>query len=112
MHRDSAVQEVRVRSVRVPMTEPHKTAGGIVAESPLILTDVVTDSGTIGHSLLFTYTPAALKPTAELIRNIEPLIKGEPLAPAEIEQKLTTVVSILRHPVCGDESSSCVAFCR
>ncbi|OWK35466.1 mandelate racemase [Fimbriiglobus ruber] len=95
MHRDSAVQEVRVRSVRVPMTEPHKTAGGIVAESPLILTDVVTDSGTIGHSLLFTYTPAALKPTAELIRNIEPLIKGEPLAPAEIEQKLTKKFRLL-----------------
>jgi mandelate racemase len=37
---------------------------------------------------VFTYTPAALKPTAELIRNIEPLVRGDRLAPAETEQKL------------------------
>jgi mandelate racemase len=41
-----------------------------------------------GHSIVFTYTAAALQPTADLIRNLEPLLKGEPLAPAEIERKL------------------------
>jgi mandelate racemase len=82
------IQEFRVRTVRVPLTEPHRTASGVVAESPLVLTDVITDAGISGHSIVFTYTPAALKPTAELIRNIETLVKGEPLAPAEIEQRL------------------------
>ncbi len=43
----------------------------------------------VGHSIAFTYTAAALKPTADLIRNLEPLIAGESLAPAEIEQKLS-----------------------
>jgi mandelate racemase len=90
MPRDSlpTIQELRVRVVRVPMAEPHRTASGVVAESPLVLTDVITDAGTSGHSMVFTYTPAALKPTAELIRNLEPLVKGKPLAPAEIEQEL------------------------
>src|SRR6266404_709760 len=90
MPRGSAptIQEFRVRAVRVPMTEPHRTASGVVAESPLVLTDVITDTGISGHSLVFTYTPAALQPTAELIRNIEALVKGEALAPVEIEQKL------------------------
>ena len=82
------LQSLRVRTVRVPMPEPHQTASGTVAESPLVLTDVVTDAGVQGHSIVFTYTPAALIPTAEMIRNIEPLVKGEPLAPAELEQKL------------------------
>ena len=82
------IQEIRVRAVRVPMTEPHRTASGVVAESPLVLTDVITDTGISGHSMVFTYTPAALKPTAELIRNFEALVKGEVLAPAEIEQRL------------------------
>ena len=67
---------------------PHQTASGTVAESPLVLTDVVLDDGTIGHSVVFTYTPAALDPTAELVRNFEGLIKGDALAPLEIEQKL------------------------
>ena len=90
MSRNSSptIQGFTVRAVRVPMVEPHQTASGVITESPLVLTDVVTDSGISGHSIVFTYTPAALKPTAELIRNIEVLVKGEVLAPAEIEQKL------------------------
>ncbi len=82
------IQGFRVRAIRVPMTEPHRTSSGVVAESPLVLTDVITDAGISGHSMVFTYLPAALKPIAELIRNIEPLVKGQELAPAEIEQKL------------------------
>ncbi|MGB9274068.1 MAG: enolase C-terminal domain-like protein [Terrimicrobiaceae bacterium] len=54
----------------------------------MVLTDIVTDTGITGHSMVFTYTSAALKPTAELICNLEALVKGELLAPVEIEQKL------------------------
>src|SRR4051794_5447200 len=82
------VREVTARAVSVPLPEPHRTASGVVAESPLVLTDVLTDAGTVGHSMTFTYTPAALKPTAGPIANVGELVKGEPLAPAEIEQKL------------------------
>jgi mandelate racemase len=83
------IKEFKVRVVRVPMKEPHQTASGVITESPLVLTDIVTDAGIIGHSIVFTYTPAALKPTAELIQNFEVLVQGDVLAPAEIEQKLT-----------------------
>jgi mandelate racemase len=82
------ISAVKVRAVRVPMAEPHRTAGGVITESPLVLTDVVTDCGVTGHSMVFTYTPAALLPTAELVRNLEPLVQGKVLAPAEIEQDL------------------------
>ncbi len=85
----SRIKGFRVRAVRVPMTEPHQTASGVITESPLVLTDVITESGITGHSIVFTYTPAALKPTAKLIQNLEPLVKGEMLAPMEIEQNLT-----------------------
>src|SRR5262245_46608377 len=97
MHRDSspAVRSIRVRAVSVPMAEPHRTAGGVVDASPLVLTDVVTDAGVTGHSLVFTYTPAALQPTADLIRNLELLVRGEPLAPAEVEQKLANRFRLL-----------------
>jgi mandelate racemase len=82
------IRGLTVRAVRVPMAHPHQTAGGTVAESPLVLTDVLTEDGTVGHSIVFTYTAAALVPTAELVRNLEPLVVGEPLAPAELERKL------------------------
>ncbi|MCK5317758.1 MAG: hypothetical protein KAJ55_07575 [Anaerolineales bacterium] len=91
MPRDASptIKEFRVRAVRVPMTEPHQTASGVITEAPLVLTDVITDTGISGHSMVFTYTPAALKPTADLIQNFETLVQGEILAPAEIEQKLS-----------------------
>lgn len=82
------VRGFRVRAIRVPMKEPHQTASGVITESPLVLTDVVTSTGVTGHSIVFTYTPAALKPTADLIESLEPLVQGDALAPAEIEQKL------------------------
>ena len=90
MQKDSSptIQGFKVRAVRVPMTEPHKTASGVITESPLVLTDILTDTGISGHSIVFTYTPAALKPTAELIQNFEALVQGDVLAPAEVEQKL------------------------
>ena len=89
MPKDSlpTIKEFNVRAVRVPMREPHQTASGVITESPLVLTDVVTDTGITGHSMVFTYTPAALTPTAELIQNCAPLVQGDVLAPAEIEQK-------------------------
>jgi len=86
---DVTIKALKVRAVRVPMTTPHQTAGAVITESPLVLTDLVTDQGIVGSSITFTYTPAALKPTAELISNIESLVVGEPLAPLDLAAKLS-----------------------
>ena len=91
----SRIRSLRVRAVRVPMEQPHQTAGGTVSESPLVLTDLTTDEGVVGHSVVFTYTAAALIPTADLIRNLEPLIQGEPLAPSELAQKFSARFRLL-----------------
>jgi mandelate racemase len=77
------------------MTHPHQTAGGTVTESPLVLTDIITDQGVAGHSIVFTYTAAAVKPTADLIQNMASLIEGELLAPVAIEQKLAARFRLL-----------------
>lgn len=89
------IREFRVRTVRVPMAEPHRTASGVVSDSPLVLTDVTLDTGIVGHSITFTYTPLALKPTAELISNIGASLVGRPLAPADIELSLATRFRLL-----------------
>ncbi|MBA3773760.1 MAG: mandelate racemase [Ramlibacter sp.] len=77
-----------IRSVLVPLPEPHRTASGVIEASPLVLLSVLTDEGTRGHSITFTYTPAALKPTAVLMKNIEPLVTGQALAPAALWERL------------------------
>jgi mandelate racemase len=82
------IQDVCVRAVRIPMQEPHQTATGSITESPLVLTDIRTDGGVVGHSYVFAYTSIALKPLANLIANLQPLIQGDALTPLTIERKL------------------------
>ena len=82
----SKVRELRVRAVKVPMTEPHRTASGTITECPLVLVDLVTDDGVVGHSYVFCYAAFALVPTARLIKNLEPIVAGQPLAPLDIEE--------------------------
>jgi mandelate racemase len=82
------ITALKTRTVLVPLPEPHRTASGIIAVSPLVLITVDTDAGVQGQSLLFTYTPAALKPTAELVQGMEALIVGQPLAPASLWHSL------------------------
>ncbi len=86
---------IRIRPVCVTMPVPHRTASGVVSESPLVLTDVTTDTGCVGHSIVFTYTKAALKPTAEFMRNLEALVVGHPLAPRTISLELENKFRLL-----------------
>jgi mandelate racemase len=91
----TTIKDLRVRPVRVPMLQPHRTASGVITESPLVLTDAVMSDGPAGHSIMFTYTAAALGPTADLIRNLAPLIEGRPLAPADVTRTLAARLRLL-----------------
>lgn len=48
------------------MPHPHRTAGGVITESPLALTDAITDQGVVGNSMIFTsvFSGGVEKPTA------------------------------------------------
>lgn len=89
------IRELRVRAVKVPMAHPHKTASGTITESPLVLTDVLTEEGVMGHSYVFCYTALALKPVALLVKGLEPLIAAQPVAPLEIERLLAARFRLL-----------------
>lgn len=89
------IKAVKVRTALVPLPAPHKTASGIIAESPLVLTDILLDNGITGHSITFTYNKIALKPTAQIIAGLENLILDDPLSPFEIEKKLSARFRLL-----------------
>jgi len=91
----TTISEFRVRPVHVPMPQPHRTASGVITESPLVLTDAVMSDGHVGHSIMFTYTAAALGPTADLIRNLAPFVVGQPLAPLELARMLESKLRLL-----------------
>ena len=94
-HRLPKITAFAVRAVRVPMKQPHRTASGSVTESPLVLVDAITDEGISGDGIVFTYTASALKPTAELIRNLAASVEGEPLAPREVADRFAARFRLL-----------------
>src|SRR5215217_3597736 len=82
------IRGLKVRAVRVPLSRPHRTAGGTVSEAPLVLVDLMTDEGITGSAYVFCYTPLALAPVARLVANLESVIAGMTLAPLAIERTL------------------------
>src|SRR5579884_2788075 len=89
------IRELSVRAVSVPLETPHKTAAGVITEAPLVLIDVLTEQGIVGHSYVFCYTSKALEPTLLFIKALEPLIVGHAAEPVEIERLLDRHLRLL-----------------
>ena len=82
------IRDLRARAVNVPMQLPLQTSGGTISTAPLVLLDLLTEEGVTGSCYLFCFTPLALKPVAQLLGNLSDLIRGDGVAPRELERKL------------------------
>ena len=82
------IRRLRATPVNVPLARPHPTASGVVSSAPLVLMDLETDQGLTGHAYVFCYTPITLKPIADLIEALQPLIQEDAVAPLVLAQKL------------------------
>jgi mandelate racemase len=74
---EQRIHDVSVRPVELPLTEPVRTAVGVMASTPLALIDIVCDDGTVGRSYLRTYTPLALASLVRLLQDLAPVLAGE-----------------------------------
>lgn len=90
-----SIRSVAVRAANVPLDPPIETGSGLVGSAPLVLVDLTTSEGVVGRSYVFTYTPAALAPTAQLVRNLAALVVGQPLAPGDLETLLQARLRLL-----------------
>ncbi|MDH5351893.1 MAG: mandelate racemase, partial [Betaproteobacteria bacterium] len=90
------IESLRVRAVAAPMKRPLATSTGAISVAPLLLIDLQTDAGIVGRSYLFGLMQQNLKPLAALVELMGELVKGDPLAPFEIEAKLRK-----RHTLLG-----------
>jgi mandelate racemase len=82
------IHALRARAVNVPIKRPLATATGAVTHAPLVLIDLETDRGVTGVSYVFTPAGYAIKPLAAVVEALGEFVKGDPVAPFAIEQKL------------------------
>jgi len=71
------------------MRLPLGTSAGTIRSAPLLLLDVQTEEGVTGRAYLFCYLPAAAPAIAAILGEVERTVKGEPIAPADLWEKLS-----------------------
>ena len=89
------IRDIRVRAVAVPMKRPLATSTGAVSVAPLLLIDLRTREGVIGRSYLFGIGRHNLPPIVRLVEAMAEMLKGDAVAPFEIERKLRARYTLL-----------------
>jgi mandelate racemase len=89
------VRSIRVRAVAAPMARPLTTSSGAVSVAALLLIDLETDGGIVGRSYLFAVGKHNLAPIAKLVEAMAEMLKGDALAPLDIEKKLRARYALL-----------------
>src|SRR6185369_3828373 len=90
------IRAIRVRAVAAPIKRPLITSTGVVGVAPLLLIDLQTDGGLTGHAYLFGIGKQNLAPLAKIVEAMAEMVKGDALAPFDIEKKLRA-----RHALLG-----------
>jgi mandelate racemase len=90
------IHSVVARAVGAPLRVPLATSNGTIGTAPLLLLDLRTDQGIVGRSYLFGIGAHNLAPIARLVEAMGEMLKGDALAPFEIERKLRA-----RHALLG-----------
>jgi len=89
------IRDLKVRAVAAPMKRPLATSIATVSVAPLLLLDLQTDSGIVGRSYLFALAKHHLPPLAKLVEAMAEMVKGDELAPLELERKLRARYALL-----------------
>ena len=89
------IRALHARPVAVPMRLPLKTSTGAISVAPLVLLDLETTAGITGRAYLFAIGQPNLKPIVALVEAMGEMLKGDPVAPFEIERKLRQRYTLL-----------------
>jgi mandelate racemase len=89
------ITNIRYRAVSAPMQRPLATSVATLTTSALLLIDLETDAGIVGRSYLFGMGRQNLAPMASLVAVMTEMVKGDEVAPLEIERKLRARYALL-----------------
>jgi mandelate racemase len=92
------LRALRARPVLVPFKRPPVSASGAIPKAALVLFDLETDAGVIGRSYVFAFAPWTLAPVVGCAQGLFEMIKGDPLAPVDLEAKLRRQLALLDTP--------------
>ncbi len=89
------IESIRTRAVAAPMRRPLAASTGALTAAALLLIDLQTDAGIVGRSYLFGIGKHNLPPIAKLVEAMAEMLKGDAVAPFDIERKLRAKYTLL-----------------
>jgi mandelate racemase len=89
------IRAIQVRAVAAPMRRPLATSTGALSVAPLVLVDLETDEGIVGRSYLFAIGRHNLAPIVTLLEAMAEMVKGDEVAPFDLERKLRAKYTLL-----------------
>ncbi len=89
------IRSLRLRTAVVPMKRPVATSIATVSAAPLVLIDLQTNAGITGRAYLFSPGKHNLAPIVKLVEAMGEMVKGDEVAPFEIERKLRARYALL-----------------
>jgi mandelate racemase len=92
------IRNIRARPVLVPFKRPPVSASGAMPAAALVLVDLETEDGITGRSYVFAFMPGMLKPIVGCLEAMRDLLKGDPLAPFDNDQKLRKRLTLFDTP--------------
>src|SRR3989441_1054258 len=81
------LESVRARPVVVPLKRPIVSKVGLFADWPLILIDLYTNEGAVGHSYLEPYLKQSARYIVPAIEDLAEAAKGQPVAPFDAHRR-------------------------
>lgn len=82
------IHSIRAIPVSVPMTYTLGTSAGTVRDAPLLLVDLETQEGVIGHAYQFCYRPAAAPAIVQFLDDMVEAVRNQPVVPADLWSSL------------------------
>jgi mandelate racemase len=89
------IRAIRVRAVSAPIKTPLVTSIATVSSAALLLIDLQTDEAITGRSYLFAVGKHNLAPLAKLVEAMAEMVKGDDIAPFDLERKLRAKYALL-----------------
>ena len=82
------ITSIRTTPVLAPLPRPVRTASGTIDQFPLVLIDVITDSGVEGRAYAQVYLPELLPALDRAVASLAGMATGLPLAPRDVHAYL------------------------
>src|SRR3954465_14831381 len=89
------VRGLQVQPIQLELRQPLETASGSYGRWPMVLLNLRTDGGPVGHSFFHCFQPMVTKPLSSLLQQMARVIEGDRLSPVDLDRKLRGIVRLV-----------------